>query len=530
MLIPFIDNEAQLENRHHNAALLHYVDSVRIHGHRAARIDPLDLIPRDSEVAALDPSRYGPKDGNKRYNNGGLQTRSPHLRDIHVGRIAYEYMHSQSKTERLWFSHLESNTMPLAVDKQLKQRIHGLLARSKVFDNFLQLKFPNLKRDSPGYLRDVLERVEKACARGIRKPSKVAEICEGASAEAMAFGIFLLEGNDVLISGQDVGRRTFSQHHAMLVDQMDERTVTVPIRCGRRLADQHIWIGSLSEMAVLGFEYGTSWERSTLLLILEALFGDFFDVAQLVGYEMVEAEWTRNASPSWSQWCLSGTFFVEIGEVPSGMMVLNPSISFPTTPAQYFYPLRRQMSRNYRKPLVVATPKGLLRLSVAASLLADLEPGTSFKPILRDHLENESTSKRIVIISGKIYYDLVRTQRAWASRCRVVCEMGGTGPVPVPGAQKCLGMYTEAALERDVVYLQEEPRNQVALPADFSVWAASPEASWLHGRFLWAHWDVDELKADSKMLKQFEDESGFMKVARVLGLKAVNFEALAKGN
>ncbi|KAF5390875.1 hypothetical protein D9757_004440 [Collybiopsis confluens] len=141
--------------------------NVRTHGHRAARIDPLDLIPRDSEVAALNPSRYGLNDGSKRYNVNGIIWTNPtveaqrndkeewwtldeiirHLRQIYVSRIAYEYMHSQSKTERLWFSHLlESKTLPPPVDKQLKHRIHGLLARSEVFDNFLQLKFPNLKR------------------------------------------------------------------------------------------------------------------------------------------------------------------------------------------------------------------------------------------------------------------------------------------------------------------------------------------------------------------------------------------------
>lgn len=105
-----LDNEAQLQNRHHNAALLRFVDSVRTHGHRAARIDPLDLIPRDSEVAALDPSRYGLRDGNQRYNVNGIIWTNPkvedqrndveewwtldeitrHLRDIYVGRIAYE--------------------------------------------------------------------------------------------------------------------------------------------------------------------------------------------------------------------------------------------------------------------------------------------------------------------------------------------------------------------------------------------------------------------------------------------------------
>ncbi|KAG5638575.1 hypothetical protein H0H81_011795 [Sphagnurus paluster] len=142
-----------------------------MHGHRAARIDPLDLIQRE-EVAALDPKRYGLDDESKKYNvNGILWTKSlddgveqteewwtlgqitRHLRSVYVGRIAHEYMHSPSKTERLWFAHLlESEALPQAQDPasasaiEKKRHIHRLLARSEVLDNFLQLKFPNLKR------------------------------------------------------------------------------------------------------------------------------------------------------------------------------------------------------------------------------------------------------------------------------------------------------------------------------------------------------------------------------------------------
>ncbi|KAG7094650.1 hypothetical protein E1B28_005473 [Marasmius oreades] len=167
-------DDAQLENRNRNAALLRYVDNVRTHAHRAARIDPLDLIDRDSEVLALDPTRYGLTDGQEKYNVNGIIWTNPrvesqrddteewwtldqitrHLKSIYVGNIAFEYMHSPSKTERLWFSHLlESKTLPYPNsssanedDRELKKRIHGLLTRSEVFDNFLQLKFPNLKR------------------------------------------------------------------------------------------------------------------------------------------------------------------------------------------------------------------------------------------------------------------------------------------------------------------------------------------------------------------------------------------------
>ena len=166
-LILHSDTPAQLLNRTRNAPLLRYVDSIRMHGHRAAQIDPLDLLQRD-EVAALDPTRYGLVDTSQKYNVNGIIWTGPfgshgqgdheewmtlgevtsHLRSIYVERIAYEYMHSLSKTERLWFSHLlESRSKPVAErNRQKKKRIFELLARSETFDAFLQLKFPNLKR------------------------------------------------------------------------------------------------------------------------------------------------------------------------------------------------------------------------------------------------------------------------------------------------------------------------------------------------------------------------------------------------
>jgi probable 2-oxoglutarate dehydrogenase E1 component DHKTD1 len=157
------DSPAQLENRTKNAPLLRYVDSLRAHGHRAARIDPLDILQRE-EVAALNPARYGLTDPAQTYNIDGivwtrpvgadappeewtLQQITRHLRRIYVGRIAYEYMHSPSKTERLWFSHLlESQVAPAPLGDAERLRIHRLLAESEVFDQFLQAKFPNIKR------------------------------------------------------------------------------------------------------------------------------------------------------------------------------------------------------------------------------------------------------------------------------------------------------------------------------------------------------------------------------------------------
>ncbi|KAK0488570.1 Transketolase, pyrimidine binding domain-containing protein [Armillaria novae-zelandiae] len=838
---------AQLENRAQNAALLRYVDSVRTHGHRAARIDPLDLIHR-KEVAALDPSRYGLTDESKEFNVNGIIWTHPsvesqgenmteewwtlgeivrHLRSIYVNRIAYEYMHSPSKSERLWFSHrLESKCAPTTLDAGTKKRIHGLLARSEVFDNFMQAKFPNLKRygleggesmlpalDSlfssaaqadvshivlamphrgrlnlltdllnynptalfhkvrggaeipeglgaegdvishlvsstlldygsdnqavkvsllpnpshleavagvalgkarakqysllktspedcklgdrvmcvqlhgdasftgqgvvmeslglsnlphftsggtvhlvvdnnigyttpasqarsslycsdvgkmvntpvlhvngdypedvvnamevafqyrqyfrkdiivdllvyrrchneldlpnltsplmydkiqsrlsvpqlyeqklvneqtlttedianvreqhksnlndklnkvPSYIptasmlreqwagmvwpiskgavqfpdtgvhKDTLIRVGKASVqvpqgfeihpklqRHIK--NRLASLASGtgldwATAEALAFGSLLLEGYDVRISGQDVGRGTFSQRHAMLVNQKNENTI-VPLNDELSAPGKlELANSSLSEMAVLSFEYGASWERPDLLPIWEAQFGDFFNGAQIIIDTFIsssESKWLKQsgivmllphgldgAGPEHSSSRIERMLQLTndryiYDEDPS--FNINMHVVFPTTPAQYFHLLRRQMKRNYRKPLIVAGPKGILRLSPAASSLSDLETGTSFRPVLADPYDNAATASRVIILSGKIYYDLMKERQARGLDANIaLVRLEELSPFPFTELVAVLEGYTSA---REFFYLQEEPRNQGA--------------------------------------------------------------------
>ncbi|KAJ6475095.1 thiamine diphosphate-binding protein [Mycena vitilis] len=843
--------QAQLRNRAENAALLRYVDSVRTHGHRAARIDPLDLIHRE-EVAALDPRRYGLVDEDKKYNVNGIVWTGPvdaserediddwwtlgqvtaHLRNIYTGPIAYEYMHSPSKTERLWFSHTLESKQPasngIAPSVTLKKRIHGLLARSEVFDNFLQLKFPNLKRygleggesmlpaldslfsaaakagvstivlgmphrgrlnlltdllkysptalfhkikggaeipedlgaegdvlshlvasptleydgapnaiqvsllPNPSHLEAVnpvalgktrakqyslLKTLAEDCNLGDRvmcvqlhgdasfagqgvvmeslglsnlphftsggsvhivvdnnigyttpatgarsslycsdvgkminapvlhvngdhpedvvramevafeyrnyfrkdiivdllvyrrwghneldlpnltsplmyekiiarrsvpqlyeaklvdeevlDPNKISSIraaykseleaalarvsdhvpsasmlekqwkgmvwpasssadrnpetgvdqeqlkdigrasvkipdgfeihpklqrhvknrlasigsgtgLDWATAESLAFGSLLREGFDVRISGQDVGRGTFSQRHAMLVNQKTEGVV-VPLNDALQAPGKlELANSSLSEMAVLGFEYGESWERPNLLAIWEAQFGDFFNGAQIIidtYISSAETKWLKQSgivlllphgldgagpehSSSRLERMLQLTNDRYTYDESEPFYNINMHVTFPTTPAQYFHLMRRQMKRNFRKPLIVAGPKALLRLSAASSSLRDLEPGTSFQPVLRDLAENTSSAKRVVLMSGKIYYDLLKERQARLLDKEVaLIRLEELAPFPFAELREALDEYT---LVEEVVWLQEEPRNQGA--------------------------------------------------------------------
>lgn len=165
-----------------NAPLLRYADALRMHGHRAARVDPLDLMQRE-DVAALAPARYGLTDDAARYDLDGivwagtggekwaLRDIAAHLRAVYVGRVAYEYMHSPSKTERQWFAHLlESETSARVWTREEKRRMHALLARSETLDQFLGLKFPSLKRyglEGGESMLPALDVLFGAAARGV---------------------------------------------------------------------------------------------------------------------------------------------------------------------------------------------------------------------------------------------------------------------------------------------------------------------------------------------------------------------------
>ncbi|OCH85266.1 dehydrogenase E1 and transketolase domain-containing protein 1, partial [Obba rivulosa] len=299
-----------------------------------------------------------------------------------------------------------------------------------------------------------------------------------ATAEALAFGSLMLEGNDVRISGQDVGRGTFSQRHAMLVDQRTEGVI-VPLNAnldceGRlELANSH-----LSELAVLGFEYGVSWEKPDILPIWEAQFGDFFNGAQVIIDTFIssgETKWLKQsgivlllphgldgAGPEHSS-CrlermlqLSNDAFTP--ETASSANV-NMNVVFPTTPAQYFHLLRRQIKRNFRKPLIVASPKALLRLPAAASSFTELEPGTRFQPVIDDASVDKAQVSRVVCLTGKLYYDLAKERQARQRPDIALVRIEELSPFPFRELLRVLQEYPGAA---EIVWLQEEPRNQGA--------------------------------------------------------------------
>ncbi|RXK41404.1 oxoglutarate dehydrogenase (succinyl-transferring), E1 component [Tremella mesenterica] len=293
-----------------------------------------------------------------------------------------------------------------------------------------------------------------------------------ATAEAMAFGTLMEEGYDVRISGQDVGRGTFSQRHAMFVDQVTEQC-SVPLNENIDAGKGRLELAnsSLSEMAVLGFEVGMSWARPNLLPIWEAQFGDFMNGAQSMIDTFVigaQAKWLKQsglvmmlphgydgAGPEHSS-CKIERFLQMSDDSPTTGQAVNVGVVNPSTPAQMFHVLRRQMKRPYRRPLIFVSPKALLRSPIAASSLSDMSSNTSFLPLI-DPSTNSSDATRLILCSGKHAYTLSEALSSHPGPVAIV-RIEELSPFPRKELAEAIRKYAKAT----VVWAQEEPENQGA--------------------------------------------------------------------
>jgi 2-oxoglutarate dehydrogenase E1 component len=290
-----------------------------------------------------------------------------------------------------------------------------------------------------------------------------------ATGEALAFGTLLAEGTPVRLSGQDSGRGTFSQRHAVLVDQDNEQKYIPLANVKPGQAAFEIIDSPLAEASVLGFEYGYSLAEPHCLVLWEAQFGDFANGAQVIIDQFIaagESKWLRlsglvmllphgheGQGPEHSSARLER--FLQLC-AEDNMQVVNC-----TTPANYFHVLRRQMRRKIRKPLIVMTPKSLLRHKLAVSKLDDFGPGSSFHRVLFDGsgIGPDDAIKRVVLCSGKVYYDLLeaRDERKLNNDV-VIIRIEQLYPFPSKPLADDLGRFRHAR----VVWCQEEPKNMGA--------------------------------------------------------------------
>ena len=288
--------------------------------------------------------------------------------------------------------------------------------------------------------------------------------------EAMAIGSLVLEGFPVRFSGQDSGRGTFSQRHANMYDTMtgdrwaplnELRSQTNPA------ARAYIYDSSLSEYGVLGFEYGYSVVAQDQLVAWEAQFGDFSN-----GGQIVIDQYISSSEDKWQQKCrlvllLPHGYEGQGPEHSSARLERylqvcaenNLQVAYPTTPAQYFHLLRRQVKQDIVRPLIVMTPKSLLRLPAATSTMAELESG-GFRPVIDDaRTTDRSRVKRVVVCSGKIFYDLDAAREEKQTGGVALVRLEQLYPFPAEALKKIFASHPNAA---EIVWTQEEPKNMGA--------------------------------------------------------------------
>ncbi|WP_419808854.1 2-oxoglutarate dehydrogenase E1 component [Sphingomonas sp.] len=284
-----------------------------------------------------------------------------------------------------------------------------------------------------------------------------------ATGEALAFGSLLSEGYGVRLSGQDSGRGTFSQRHAVWVDQTDEHKY-VPL-CTVPHGRFEVLDSTLSEYGVLGFEYGYALADPKTLVMWEAQFGDFANGAQIMIDQFIasgEAKWLRaNGLVMLLPHGYEGQGPEHSSARPERFLQLcagdNMQVANCTSPANYFHLLRRQMHRPFRKPLVVFTPKSLLRHKLAVSKAADFGPDSHFQRILSDpNGAGDADTKRLVLCTGKVAYDLIEARDAAGDTTTQIVRLEQL--YPFPGEPLAVRVARMSALE-EVVWCQEEPKN-----------------------------------------------------------------------
>ncbi|RXR26676.1 multifunctional oxoglutarate decarboxylase/oxoglutarate dehydrogenase thiamine pyrophosphate-binding subunit/dihydrolipoyllysine-residue succinyltransferase subunit [Oerskovia turbata] len=283
--------------------------------------------------------------------------------------------------------------------------------------------------------------------------------------ELIAFGSLLVEGTPVRLAGQDSRRGTFVQRHAVLHDRETGAEWTPLLYLSADQAKFWVYDSSLSEYAALGFEYGYSVERPDALVLWEAQFGDFVNGAQTVIDEFIssaEQKWGQNSSvvmllPHGYEGQGPDHSSARIERFLQLCAENNLTVAQPSTPASYFHLLRQQAYARPRRPLVVFTPKQLLRLKAAASGVEDFTTGT-FQPVIGDTTTNPANVDRVLLCTGRVYYDLVAERAKRGDDKTAIVRLEQLYPLDVDGIRGELAKYQGA----EVVWVQDEPENQGA--------------------------------------------------------------------
>jgi 2-oxoglutarate dehydrogenase E1 component len=301
-----------------------------------------------------------------------------------------------------------------------------------------------------------------------RRKMSDSKVFDWAMGELLAYGTLLQEGFRVRISGQDVERGTFSHRHAVLTLEDSEEEYIPLAQLNNDSAKFEIYNSHLSEYGVLGFEYGYALANPMALTIWEAQFGDFVNGAQIIIDQFITSAETKWQRSNGLVMLLPHGFEGQGPEHSSGRIERfmeacaddNIQVVNCTTPANFFHVLRRQLKRNFRKPLVVFTPKSLLRSAQCVSKLEEFTDG-KFNEVIDDQFVKTADVKRVLFCSGKIYYDLLEKQQTDKRKDVAVVRLEQLYPMPYDQLEAIQRKYKNAT---EFVWVQEEPENMGAWP------------------------------------------------------------------
>ena len=301
-----------------------------------------------------------------------------------------------------------------------------------------------------------------------RRKMSETKVFDWAMGELLAYGTLLEDGFRVRISGQDVERGTFSHRHAVLTLEDSEEEYIPLAQLNNESAKFEIYNSHLSEYGVLGFEYGYALANPMALVIWEAQFGDFVNGAQIVIDQFITSAETKWQRSNGLVMLLPHGFEGQGPEHSSGRIERfmeacaddNIQVVNCTTPANFFHVLRRQLKRDFRKPLVVFTPKSLLRSAQCVSKLEEFTDG-KFNEVIDDNFVKAADVKRVLFCSGKVYYDLLEKQQTDKRKDVAVVRLEQLYPMPYDQLEAIQSKYKKAT---EFVWVQEEPENMGAWP------------------------------------------------------------------
>jgi len=394
---------------------------------------------------------------------------------------------------------ISENTVDKVYTDSIIEKFKGLLenefAKSKEEHNsivreFMEERWNGFQRKGltemldgvdTSYKKDKLEKIAKVVStvpKGVKFLRKAERILDGRAsmvfesdaldwgmAETLAYGTLLEEGYNVRMSGQDVERGTFSHRHAILRDEISEESINLLNTNPANKGEMSIYNSLLSEYAVLGFDYGYAMANPNTLTLWEAQFGDFSNGAQIIFDQYLSAAEDKWKSQNGIVVLLPHGYEGQGSEHSSARIERflqlcgddNMTVADCTTPANFFHLLRRQMKRSFRKPLIVFTPKSLLRHPKAVSSLNELVNG-QFNEIINDTIKPEKV-KRLVFCTGKFYYDLLAAREKLNNEEVALVRVEQLFPLHIDKIQQAINRYPKV---KDYVWAQEEPKNMGA--------------------------------------------------------------------